>query len=64
MRMTHGPNKAEFQELRVQNKVASRKRNGATVGGHPNRVALRARSNEKRRYVVGAAAPQSQLAAF
>ena len=55
---------AEFQELKVHNKEASRKQNGAIIGGFPNRVALRARSNEKRRYVVGAAAPQSQLAAL
>ena len=59
MDLIHAP----IQEIEVHNKIGPGKYNGAIIGGHPNRVALGARSKEKWCYIVGAAAPQTQLAA-
>ena len=53
MDLIHAP----IQEIEVHNKIGPGKYNGAIIGGHPNRVALGARSKEKWCYIVGAAAP-------
>ena len=60
MDLIHAP----IQEIEVHNKIGPGKYNGAIIAGHPNRVALGACSKKKRRYVIGAAAPQTQLAAL